>query len=77
MPIPIGMIAAQAAQAAIGLGMQNINDQRQLKQQGKLLEQQAAVDQRQAQFNQQLRLQTWKKMGYATGKHGKPVQTRI
>ena len=52
-----------AIDSGLGLILGGINDQRQVRQQGKLLEQQAAVDRRQAAFNQALGIQTWKQTG--------------
>jgi len=60
----LGMQAAGGVQdALLGLALEGHNDQRQLKQQGKLLKQQAEVDRRQTEFNQQIGLDTWRKTG--------------
>ena len=60
-------VGAQAAlevqNTALGLALEGHNDRRQLRQQGKLLEQQAAIDQKQAIFNRGLGIQTWKETG--------------
>lgn len=55
--------AGNVQDALIGLALESHNDARQLRQQGKLLNQQAAVDRNQAAFNQQLGIQTWKQTG--------------
>lgn len=57
------MIGQAALETGIGMAAGAINDKRQLKQQGKLLEQQAAVDRKQAAFNQALGMQTWEQTG--------------
>lgn len=58
------MQAAGAIQdTAMGLVMEGHNDRRQLRQQGRLLNQQAEVDKTQAEFMQKLGLDTWKKTG--------------
>lgn len=60
----LGMQAAgQAQNTLFGLALEGHNDKRQLRQEGKLLEQQAAVDRKQAAFNQQLGLETWRQTG--------------
>jgi len=60
----LGMQAAGGVQdALLGLALEGHNDRRQIKQQGKLLEQQAAVDRRQTAYNQQIGLDTWRKTG--------------
>ena len=67
MPFDLAGLGMQAAGTALdtimGLAMEGHNDRRQLRQQGKLLEQQAGVDRRQAAFNQQLALATWRQTG--------------
>ena len=67
-PMSLAMeVGAQAAlevqNTALGLALEGHNDRRQLRQQGKLLEQQAAIDQKQAIFNRGLGIQTWKETG--------------
>lgn len=52
-----------AIDSGLGLLLGGINDRRQVKQQGRLLEQQAAVDRKQTAFNQALGIQTWKQTG--------------
>jgi len=52
-----------AIDSIMGLALGGINDKRQLKQQGKLLEQQAGIDRKQAAFNQALGMQTWEQTG--------------
>lgn len=60
---PLGMIGGAALQAGLGMGIGALEDARQLRQEGKLLEQQSKFDRKQAQFNQQLGLQTWEQTG--------------
>jgi len=55
--------ASQGVDTLMGLAMEGHNDRRQLRQQGRLLEQQAGVDRKQAAFNQALGMQTWKETG--------------
>lgn len=63
-PASLGMQAAgTAVDTLMGLAMEGHNDRRQLRQQGKLLEQQAGIDRKQAQFQQQLGLETWRQTG--------------
>ena len=63
-PATLGMQTAEAGiNTLLGLALEGHQDRRQLKQQGKLLEQQAATDRRQAEFSQALGLETWKKTG--------------
>lgn len=58
------MQAASGVQdALLGLALEGHNDRRQLRQEGKLLEQQAAIDRKQTEFNQMIGLDTWRKTG--------------
>lgn len=60
----LGMQAASGVQdALLGLALEGHNDRRQLRQEGKLLEQQAAIDRKQTEFNQMIGLDTWRKTG--------------
>lgn len=60
----LGMQAAgQAQNTLLGLMLEGHNDRRQLRQEGKLLRQQATVDKEQAAFNQALGMQTWRETG--------------
>ena len=52
-----------AIDSGLGLILGGINDRRQVRQEGRLLEQQAAVDRKQTAFNQALGLETWKQTG--------------
>lgn len=63
-PVALGMQAASGlVDTGLGLLMEGHNDRRQLRQEGKLLRQQAEVDRGQTQFNQQIGLDTWRKTG--------------
>lgn len=57
------MVGQAALETGIGMAVGAINDKRQLRQQGKLLEQQAGIDRKQAAFNQALGMQTWRETG--------------
>ena len=60
-PASLGMQAAEnVINTAMGLALEGHNDRRQLRQQGRLLEQQADVDRRQMDYQRQLNLQMWK-----------------
>jgi len=60
----LAMQAAGTVQdTLLGLALEGHTDRRQLKQQGKLLKQQAEIDRKQAVFNQALGLDTWRKTG--------------
>ena len=62
-----GGLAMQTAgtvlDTVLGLALENHADKRQLKQEGRLLKQQAQIDREQAAFNQALGLETWRKTG--------------
>lgn len=63
----LGMKAAEQVQGTIlGLALEGHNDRRQLRQQGKLNEQQAATDRQQMQFKQALDIDTWNKTNYSS-----------
>lgn len=57
------MIGGAALNTGIGMVTGAINDKRQLNQNQKLLDQQAAADRKQAAFNQALGMQTWEQTG--------------
>lgn len=54
---------SQAQDTGLGMITAGWNDRRQLRQQGKLLNQQAEYDRNMANFNQGLQLDTWRKTG--------------
>lgn len=55
--------AEQAQSTALGLLLEGHNDRRQVRQQGKLLEQQAAIDRKQTEYMRALGMQTWEETG--------------
>lgn len=63
---PIGMIANTALETGMGMVTGAINDARQLKQQGRLLEQQYDIDGRALARSKEAELQQWKDTSYAT-----------
>lgn len=60
---PLAMIGGAALNTGLGMITGALNDKRQLNQNQKLLDQQAAADRKQAAFNQALGMQTWEQTG--------------
>lgn len=69
MPFDIASIATDAVSGAVnaglGLILQKQQDERQLKQQGELLQQQLGINKQQMQFGKELDYDLWKKTSYA------------
>lgn len=69
MPIDWGQIGTQAVNSTIGAGMglllEGHNDRRQLKQQGKLLEQQYGIDNRMAEENYKRQMRMWEETNFS------------
>lgn len=66
MPLPavLGMVAGQALNTGMGMLQSRINDQRQLQQNKKLMEQQTQAGKDMARFNKQMSLDMWEATGY-------------
>lgn len=70
MPLTFGAMLAQqlgsqAAGGVMGLGLGALNDNRQLKQQGRLLSQQQKFDREQMQYQNELQFDMWNKTNYS------------
>lgn len=65
MPDVLNAIGNQALSAGLGMVLQGFNDDRQLGQQRRLLEQQYAIDNRMAESNYQRQLRMWKDTNFS------------